>query len=120
MLVVDAEPLCQWALQEALTAAGFAASTMSPEPPFQAVDDVDVLILDATLAGAGSLRVLEHVRARNPRCRVLLLTAFDSVGYARLSESSPLWRAIQKPFEIAVVVDTVAELSSAPVRPIAV
>jgi len=111
VLVVDAEPLCRWALQEALTPAGFDVVEMSPDPPFPPVDGVDVLVLDATLAGAASLRILEHVRARNPRCRVLLLTAFDSVGLARLSTSSAVWRAIQKPFELPAVVEAVSELS---------
>lgn len=111
VLVVDAEPLCRWAIREALTGAGFDVRDMNADPPFPAVDEVDVLILDATLPAAGALRVLEHVRARNPRCRVVLLTSFDEVGLARLAGKSPTWRAIQKPFDMATVVGVVTELS---------
>jgi len=111
VLIVDAEPLVRWALREALTAAGFDAIEMDADPPFASVDNVDVLMLDATLAGAGALRVLEHVRARNPRCAVVLLTSFDAVGLARLAGGSSIWRAVQKPFDLPAVVSVVEELS---------
>jgi len=111
VLIVDAEPLVRWALREALTSAGFEAIEMDADPPFALVDDVDVLMLDATLAGTGALRVLEHVRARNPRCAVVLLTSFDAVGLARLTGGSALWRAVQKPFDLPAVVGVVQELS---------
>ena len=93
--------------------AGFDAIEMDADPPYPAIDDVDVLILDATLAGTGALRVLEHVRGRNPRCAVVLLTSFDAVGLARLTGGSSLWRAVQKPFDLPAVVEVVQELSRA-------
>jgi DNA-binding NtrC family response regulator len=114
ILVVDAEPLVRWALRETLAAAGFEVVDMLPDPPFPAVDDIDVLVLDATLARNGALQVLEHVRARNPSCRVLLLTSFDAVGLARLNSGSHMWRAVQKPFEMPAVVQVVSELARRP------
>ena len=111
VLVVDAEPLCRWALREALSSADFDVREMDVDPPFPPIEAVDVLVLDATLPGAGALRVLEHVRANNPRCRVVLLTSFDEVGLARLAGRSPTWRAIQKPFDVPAVVDAIRELS---------
>ncbi len=111
VLVVDAEPLCRWALREALSIDGFDVREMEDNPPFPRVDDVDVLVLDATLPAAGALRVLEHVRGSNPRCRVVLLTSFDEVGLARLAAKSPTWRAIQKPFDLPAVVAVVRDLS---------
>jgi DNA-binding NtrC family response regulator len=114
ILIVDAEPLARWALRETLAAAGFEVVDMQADPPFPAIDNIDVLILDATLAGNGALRVLEHVRARNPSCRVLLLTSFDAVGLARLRSASPMWRAVQKPFEMPAVLQVVSELARRP------
>lgn len=111
VLIVDAEPLVRWALKEALTSAGFEAVEMDADPPYPPVDDVDVLMVDATLAGTAPLRVLEHVRARNPRCAVVLLTSFDAVGLARLTSASSRWRAVQKPFDLPAVVGVVRELS---------
>lgn len=112
MLVVDAEPLTRWAVGEALTAAGFDVIEMKPDPPYPVIENVRVLIVDATLAGVGALRVLEHVRGLNPACRVLLLTSFDEVGFARIAGASPLWRAVQKPFEVPALVQAVVDLSS--------
>ena len=111
VLVVDAEPLVRWALRETLSGAGFEVVEMAPDPPFPLVDGIDVLVLDATLAAGGALRVLEHVRALNPYCRVVLLTSFDAVGLARLTDGSPRWRAVQKPFELPAVVQVVSELA---------
>jgi DNA-binding NtrC family response regulator len=116
VLVVDAEPLARWALLETLSTAGFDVVEMTPDPPYAAVGGVDVLVLDATLSRGGALRVLEHVRALNPTCKVVLLTSFDPVGLARLADSSPLWRAVQKPFELPAVVEAVDELVRRPVR----
>ena len=111
MLVVDAEPLITWTLRETLTTAGFEVIEMAPDPPFPAVGTVDVLVLDATLPNAGALGILEHVRASNPRCRVLLLTSFDAIGLARLPDRSPHWRTLQKPFDLTAVVAAVRDLA---------
>jgi len=116
ILIVDSEPLVRWALRETLVAAGFDVVELSPDPPYAPVDRIDVLVLDATLVGNGALRILEHVRARNPRCRVLLLTSFDAVGLSRLPPGSPLWRSVQKPFELPAVLQMVSELARTPPR----
>jgi DNA-binding NtrC family response regulator len=116
VVIVDAEPLVRWALRETLASAGFDAIEMSPDEPYPPIDAVDVLVLDATLARNGSLRVLEHVRGRNPGCRIVLLTSFDAVGLARLKSVSPLWRAVQKPFEMPAVVEAVSALARRPSR----
>ena len=117
VLVVDAEPLARWALHETLSTAGYDVVEMTPDPPYAPVVGVDVLVLDATLSRGGALRVLEHVRALNPTCKIVLLTSFDPVGLARLAYSSPLWRAVQKPFELPAVVDAVNDLLRHPASP---
>jgi DNA-binding NtrC family response regulator len=111
VLVVDAEPLGRWAVREALSAAGFEAIELDPNLPIPAIAEVDVLVLDATLAGTSSLRILETIRRGNPRCRVVLLTSFDAVGFARVRPGSASWRAVQKPFDVARVVEATAELA---------
>jgi DNA-binding NtrC family response regulator len=111
VLLVDADPLCRWALRESLTEAGLQVVESSGDVPLGSVNDIDVLVLDATLPQDGAMDVLQHVRKSNPRCRVILMTAFDDVSLARLQPPSASWRAIQKPFDMNRMMAVVRELA---------
>jgi len=109
--VVDADSLCRWALRESLTEAGLHVTESAGDGTLGPVDGVDVLVLDATLARNGAMEILQRVRERNPRCRVILMTDFDDVSLARLRPPSESWRAIQKPFDVSRMVAVVSELA---------
>ena len=111
VLVVDTEPLCRWALREALREVGFQVADSNGEHLPDCLDGIDVLVLDATLPGGGALTVLQRVRASNPRCRVLLLTELDDVSLTRPWPQSTSWQAMQKPFDIRALVAAVTTLA---------
>ena len=113
ILVVDHEPLCLWALTESLADAGFQVSGSNGDGPIGCVEPVDVLVLDATLPPDLAVTVLQQVRIRNPRCRVMLMTDFDEGS--RPGFQAPLtdgWRSLEKPFDMGAMVAAVKELAA--------
>ena len=111
VLVVDHDPLCRWALNEALAGAGFDVSSATADDVSHGPDGVDVLVLDTALPAGGAMTVLDRVRGRSPRCRVVLMTTSDSRCQRRaLLPTSNRWRSLEKPFDLERIVTLVAEL----------
>ena len=117
VLVVDAEPLCRWALHETLADAGLHVTDADEDVDSVDIEDVDVLVLDAALPQGAAFRVLERVRERSPKCRVVVMTAFGDVELQRLPPLPTTgWRMIQKPFDVRRIVPLVIELAEADTR----
>lgn len=114
VLVVDDEPLCRWALRESLSEDGLQVIAADGDVEGESVDAIDVLVIDAAMHDGRALRVLERVRSRSPKCRVVIMTTFDDIALRRLPPLPTTgWRMIQKPFDLRRMVSLVRELAPA-------
>lgn len=103
LLAEDEHALGEW-LARALEQAGFRVDWRDDGRLVQrALDegDYDALVLDLGLPGRGGHEVLQHIRARDQRLPVLILTARDSLAerVSTLNEGADDFLA--KPFALA-------------------
>jgi DNA-binding response OmpR family regulator len=82
ILLIEDDPRIQEIVQRGLGARGFSVASASDGPT--GLDsarelDVDLVLLDLKLPGMEGERVLEGIRATNPRLPVIVLTALDDV-----------------------------------------
>lgn len=108
VLVIDEEPLVRWSLVAGLRHAGFdAVAAGTPENAIRLAGErplPDVVLLDLGLWGADPLRLLEDIRQRAPRSRILLLAvAGDDIALSICDDLE----VIRKPFDLHAVVDRV-------------
>jgi DNA-binding response OmpR family regulator len=82
ILLIEDDPRIQEIVQRGLGARGFAVTSASDGPTgleSARASDVDLVLLDLKLPGMEGERVLEGIRATNPRLPVIVLTASDDV-----------------------------------------
>jgi DNA-binding NtrC family response regulator len=106
VLIVDDEPLVQWALASALRVAGFDPITASGAAEALAIarglPAPAVVLIDVELYGTDARLLVEHVMSAAPGCRILALTTAGPETAAR-----PRWSGItvvRKPFDLDDVV----------------
>ena len=73
-----------------------------------AVDHVDLLLLDHRLPGASGIEVLEEVRRRRPEVPMVMLTG-DSTVQDR-AEDLGVTGFLRKPFDVADLIDILARV----------
>jgi DNA-binding NtrC family response regulator len=101
VLIVDDEPLKRVTLQIELTEAGYAVyDAAEPRAALRVLDSkpVDVVVTDLKMPGMDGLAFLEHVRARQPRAHVIMMTAYGSVDTAVAAMKRGAYDYITKPF----------------------
>jgi two-component system, OmpR family, response regulator len=82
ILLIEDDPRIQEIVQRGLGARGFSVASASDGPSgleSARSHDVDLVLLDLKLPGMEGERVLEGIRATNPRLPVIVLTALDDV-----------------------------------------
>jgi two-component system, NtrC family, nitrogen regulation response regulator GlnG len=112
ILIVDDDLLMCWALERALTGAGYEVSVFhSGEEAKKKLETCtfDVVITDFKMAGMNGMDVLEEVRRRCPSTRSVLMTAFGSDDLARQVEEYNASYA-PKPFQIEGFVERIHQL----------
>jgi two-component system response regulator AtoC len=85
ILVVDDERLIRWALEQQLQREGYRVQ--SAETGTQALERAqaeppEVVLLDVRLPDGDGLEILERIRARDPECLVIMMTAHGGVESA--------------------------------------
>ncbi|HYM26236.1 MAG TPA: response regulator [Vicinamibacterales bacterium] len=114
VLVVDDEPLIRWSLGEALTDSGCTVIEGSDARSArraieEASERFDVILLDFRLPDSNDLSLLESVRRLMPDTPVILMTAYGTPETVAGAIKLGAYRVVSKPFEIADMVDLVAE-----------
>ena len=69
---------------------------------------VDVAVLDIRMAGMSGTELLGHLKKLDPRIEVLMLTAYETIETVRLALRFGACDYLNKPFEITVVREAVA------------
>lgn len=108
VLVVDDEPLIQWALQQALTDHGFAVTVAGDgQTALRAVAEAseapDVVLLDYRLPDSDGLSLFKAIRGLLPHGQVILMTAFGTPEVMNHALDLGAFRVVTKPFEVADV-----------------
>jgi CheY-like chemotaxis protein len=103
MLVVEDEDIMREALVDYFSEGGHKVDTASDGE--KALDklnleDYNVMIIDLRLPGRDGLSVLEEVRAKNPKAKVIIITAYPTVATEEEAKRRGATDYLQKPFEL--------------------
>lgn len=103
LLVVDDEPPVLKLVSRVLAADNYEIRSAASGPEALGVLDepgarVDLLVTDLMMPGMTGVELAAHVRARNPRVRVLYVTGFADNLFAGVRELADGEAFIEKPF----------------------
>jgi len=120
VLVVDDEPIVGKRLIQALSKMGCEVEALDdPRAAFRRIEEqeFDVVISDILMGEIDGLQVLDRVRQRFPRSKVILITGYAMMAMARSAMERGAFGFIAKPFKPdelrAVVTRAAAELGIA-------
>ena len=103
VLVVDDEENFLTLLKWFLTQRGYDVSTaLSADDALEMVEkqNFDIALLDIRLGSANGLTLLEEVTARSPRLKVIMMTAYPTVGSLKQAFSRGAMRYLTKPVDL--------------------
>jgi CheY-like chemotaxis protein len=83
------------------------------------LDDYDVMIVDLKLPGRDGLSVLSEVRVKNPKVKVIIITAYPSVETAVEAMRRGAADYLAKPFELTQLETSIRRTHGAAVLPAA-
>ena len=117
VLVVDDEMLIRWALAESLASAGFVVvqagtAREALERLAAPVGRIAVALLDLRLPDSTDFGLLRRIRAMDPACKVILMTADGTPGILDEAVGAGAFRALAKPFDMNVVAGIVRQAAS--------
>ncbi len=102
VMILDDEPIVAKRLTPVLEKSGFTVESF--QDPVAAVArleerEFDVVVTDLRMEGMDGIQILEHVMARCPRTRVVLITGYATVEVAREALVKGAFDFISKPFK---------------------
>jgi two-component system response regulator HydG len=113
VLIVDDERAIRQACQEIVEAAGFDVVTAdSAEHAYPLLDsyNVDIVLLDMKLPGAGGMEVLREIRRLRPDALVIVITGYGTIHSAVEAMKNGAYDYMTKPFgaeELRLLLDRV-------------
>jgi DNA-binding NtrC family response regulator len=118
VLVVDDEMLIRWALAEILRSAGFAVvQAATAQEALERLGGhagrIAVALLDLRLPDSTDFGLLRRIRALDPACKVILMTADGTPGILDEAIGAGAFRALAKPFDMDVVAGIVRQAAAA-------
>ena len=102
VLVVDDEPIVGKRLVQALSKMGCEVETLdNPRAALHRIEEqeFDVIISDILMGDIDGLQILDRVRQRFPRCKVILITGYAMMAMARSAMERGAFDFIAKPFK---------------------
>lgn len=100
--IIDDEPIIHEVLGELLTSEGYTVES-SPGGvealEKYAAQQFDLVLLDLLMPGMDGIEVLSHIKKKDPRAVVIIVTAYASVESALAAMKSGAFDYIQKPFK---------------------
>ena len=113
ILVVDDERLIRWSLEQHLRREGY--SVQSVETGAEALQRVqadapDLILLDVRLPDGDGVDFLERLRATDPECQVILMTAHGGVSSAVRAMKLGAQDYVGKPFDMEELTLTIRKV----------
>ena len=117
VLVVDYEPLIRWSVCTALAAAGFDAVAASHAQEARRLSaewpPPKVALLDLRFPKSEGWELVDDIRLMYPDCRFLIMTTAPRGGGSETRRTNGV-EVIEKPFDLARLVDVITALAEAP------
>jgi len=117
VLIVDDERLLARTLSKALKEAGYKAATASTaeqaEKQIFSEQPFDLVVLDNRLPRSSGLEILERMREKNIRSRVILMTAFESADVRTTARRLQVDKYVRKPFDLTRMLREIEDLVGA-------
>ncbi|MFO7727955.1 MAG: response regulator [Desulfonatronovibrio sp.] len=104
VLLIDDEPIVGSRLKPALAKIGCNVDVF--EDPQQAIDKIkdfeyEVVITDIVMNNVNGIQILEEVRKKSDRTKVIIITGFATAALAREAMEKGAYDMIAKPFRPA-------------------
>ncbi len=103
LLIVDDERAIREVCREVAQSLGFSTSVAdSAEHAYRMLEsqNIDVVMLDLRLPGAGGLEALRQIRSRRPEAVVILVTGYGTVQSAVQAMKNGAYDYVTKPFSM--------------------
>jgi PAS domain S-box-containing protein len=114
VLLVEDEDLLRLAVAKALRKAGFlvleAGDGSAAIDLMRAKDEIDLVLLDATLPGISSREVFENARKEHPGLKVVVTSAYGEETVHATLDGLRADRFIRKPFHLADLIHMVGKV----------
>lgn len=101
VLVLDDEPLVGKRLKSVLAKMGCEVEAFDdPRAALARIDEkeFDIVITDVVMGEVDGIQVLERVRVRSPRAKVIIMSAYAMMAMARKAMERGAYDFIAKPF----------------------
>lgn len=102
VLLLDDEPIVGKRLKPALAKIGCNVELFEePKAALQRIDqkEFDVVVTDIRMDEIDGIQVLEHVRKKSPRTKVIMITGYAMMALAREAMEKGAFDFISKPFQ---------------------
>ena len=116
VLVLDDEPIVCKTLKTSLGKLGFSVEAFEePEAALKRIGekDFDIVVTDVVMGDIDGIQVLEHVREKSSRTKVIIMTAFAMMETARRAMEKGAFDFIAKPFYSAEIRKMVSRAADA-------
>jgi DNA-binding response OmpR family regulator len=114
VLIVDDEKLLLRTLSSALKDVGYRISTAGSaeqaEKQFAQDTPIDLVLVDNRLPKASGLELVRRLRERSVRCRVILMTAYETPEVKAEAKKLKVDRYIKKPFDLTALLAEIETL----------
>ena len=120
ILIVEDERAAREGLAQLLTASGFSVATAADgAAALETLEtqQFDLMLLDVWMPNMNGLQLLEKLRNRKHRPRVVVMTSDDAPATLLHAVKEQAFRYVHKPVEPAVLIDTIKETIEAPETP---
>jgi CheY-like chemotaxis protein len=124
MLVVEDEDIMREALSDYFSDVGHKVDTANDgDKALESLNlkDYNVMIVDLKLPGRDGLSVLKEIRAKNPKAKVIIITAYPSIETAKEAIRGGATDYLPKPFELdylETIIRQSYEIEEIPVTPV--
>ncbi len=102
LLLLDDEPIVGKRLKPALSKIGCEVEVFEkPGEALKRIDEkeFDIVVTDIRMEGVDGIQVLEHVRKKSSRTKVIMITGYAMMATAREAMEKGAFDFIAKPFE---------------------
>lgn len=119
ILIVDDQFGIRMLLQELFQREGyqtFQAADGKKALEIVTTHDPDIVLLDMKIPGMDGLEILKHIKANDPDCKVLVMTAYGELGMIQEAMDVGAIAYVAKPFDIMELRDQINRLLTEHVR----
>ncbi len=116
ILILDDEPTVGERLKPALEEDGYRVEVfVDPKEALRRLEakSFDIVVTDVRMKDVDGIQVLERVRAKSDRTKVLMITGYATVELAREALSKGVFDFIAKPFKIRDIREMVSRAAEA-------